>query len=58
MTLLKLISMKYGFDYNKIINKKMEYTDIYKSLNNVGIKTLQFDALFNENINEFPKVYS
>lgn len=157
-TLLKLISMKYGYDYNKFINKKMNYTEIYNSLNNfnkvnkdlfsimvksvklkdnvievlnklkkdghkiifitarnygdyddpygvtleylnknnipydkiivnmekkdkvcidekidlfiddntkhcrdvsnVGIKTLQFDALFNENINEFPKVYS
>lgn len=33
-TLLKLISMKYQLDFNKLISKKLEYDDIYKSLDN------------------------
>ena len=31
-TLLKLISMKYSLDYNNLINKKLNYSDIWKQL--------------------------
>lgn len=33
-TLLKLISMKYELDYNDLISKKLEYKDIFNSLDN------------------------
>jgi len=33
-TFVKLVCMKYGLDYNTLISQKLEYVDLYKTLDN------------------------